>query len=287
MNRKMLAPFGVKWNPFAQEIPVEGLYVSPIVEAYLWRVENSLIREGGFTQITGLPGSGKSAILRLIDDRVRRVPDIVVGTLTRTSSGVADIYRELGEIFGVDLRPHNRWCGFKSLRERWQAHIEATLVRPVLLIDEAQALAPIVLNELRLLSSTKLDSRVILTVILAGDERLRTRMRAHPDLLPVESRLRLKLHLEPLSAEELTAHLKHLLAAAGNARLMTPELIGAVCDHALGNLRALTSMCAELLLAAAQKELPQLDEKLYLEMTSRTRPKLLPAERRKVATAAR
>jgi general secretion pathway protein A len=41
----------------------------------------------------------------------------------------------MGELFGVPLRPHNRWCGFKALRERWLAHIESTTVRPVLLVD--------------------------------------------------------------------------------------------------------------------------------------------------------
>ena len=51
--------------------------------------------------------------------------------------------------------------------------------------------------------------------------------------------------------------------------LMTPELMHTVCDHAMGNYRVLTTMAAELLAAAAQRELLQLDEKLYLDVFTR------------------
>jgi len=60
--------------------------------------------------------------------------------------------------------------------------------------------------------------------------------------------------------------LKHLTRSAGNASLMTPELMRTLADHAMGNYRALTNMAAELLAVAAQRELTQLDEKLYLDV---------------------
>jgi hypothetical protein len=59
----------------------------------------------------------------------------------------------MGDLFGVELAPHNRWAGAKVLRDRWQAHIDASLSRPVLIVDEAQEMKPAVLAELRLLSS--------------------------------------------------------------------------------------------------------------------------------------
>jgi hypothetical protein len=68
-------------------------------------------------------------------------------TLDRRKSRSA---RELGDLFGVALTPRNRWGGFKTIREKWQAHIEATLIRPVLIIDEAQEMPVNALNELRL-----------------------------------------------------------------------------------------------------------------------------------------
>ena len=265
MNRKDLAQVALKWDPFANEIPLEGAHVSPRVEAFIWRIEHSLVPEGGYAWLRGEPGNGKSTGLRIVEDRIRRSADVVVGSLQRPSSGVADLYREMGDLFGMELRPHNRWCGFKTLRERWQAHIESTTVRPVLLIDEAQDFSSAVLNELRFLASTRLDSRIILAVIFAADSRFEEKLQ-EPDLVPMAGRIRIRLHLERLTPEELMAHLKHLLTSAGNAKLMTPELMKAICDHSLGNLRAMTSLCAELLAAAIQSDRGQLDEQLFLDL---------------------
>lgn len=72
--------------------------------------------------------------------------------------------------------------------------------------------------------------------------------------------------LEYATREELLACLHHLLATAGNVNLMTSELMHTLCDHALGNYRVMTTLAAELLAAAAQREAAQLDEKLYLEV---------------------
>ncbi|MCB1869975.1 MAG: AAA family ATPase [Gammaproteobacteria bacterium] len=265
MNKKLLALYGLKWNPFSPELPTEALYVTPRIEHFYWRIEQGLIQEGGFALITGDPGTGKSVVLRLLAERLRQLRDIAVGAITHPSSNLADFYREMGDLFGVELKPHNRWGGFKALRERWLAHLEGTLLRPVLLIDEAQEMHPAVLNELRLLSSTQFDSQILLTVVLAGDVRLSAKLR-RDELLPLGSRLRTRLAMEYADRKELLACLKHLLASAGNANLMTPELMQTLCDHAVGNHRVLTSIAAELLASAAQQEITRLDEKLYLEV---------------------
>ena len=282
MTKKLLALYGLKWNPFAVELPLEALCVPPKLELFCSRIEQSLIREGGFAFITGDPGAGKSVALRLLAERLGRVPDLTVGALTHPQSHLADFYQELGELFGVAVRPQSRWAGFKTLRERWLAHLDHTRLRPVLLIDEAQEMLPAVLSELRLLASTHFDSRPLLTVILAGDGRLADLLR-RDDLLPLGSRIRIRLPLGYAAREELHACLGHLLSTAGNPTLMTPELMHTLCEHALGNYRVLTAMAAELLAAAAQRELPQLDEKLYLELFVQPRPtpkprRLAPAE---------
>ena len=263
-NHKLQALCGVKYAPFSPEVPASALHVSPKVEHFCYRVKNLAV-EGGFAAVTGEPGSGKSGSLRILLDQLERVRDIRVGILSRPQCNLADFYRELGDLYGVQLAPHNRWAGSKSLRERWQAHIEADLCRPVLVIDEAQEMAASVLNELRLLGSTRLDSHLLLTVVLAGDHRLLDTLQL-PQLLPLASRLRVRLVHEPLTPQELRDHLLHRLTAAGNANLMTEPLVQTLCEHAAGNLRTLMTMAAELLDAGVQRELAQLDEKLYFEV---------------------
>lgn len=197
MNTKLLALYGLKWHPFTTEVPTEAIHVPARLEHFCWRIEQGLIGEGGFAMIHGDPGTGKSVALRLLAERLARLPDLTVGAITHPQSNLADFYREMGDLFGVPLRPHNRWGGFKALREAWFAHLESTRRRPVLLIDEAQEMSPAVLSELRLMSTA---------------------------------------------------------------------LMHTLCDHAVGNYRILTTMAAELLAVAAHRDLPQLDEKLYLDV---------------------
>jgi type II secretory pathway predicted ATPase ExeA len=277
MNKKLLALYGLKWNPFSPELPIEALHATAKVENFCWRIEQGLIREGGFALITGDPGTGKSVVLRMLAERLGQLRDLTVGAIAHPSGNLADFYREMGDLFGVELRPHNRWGGFKALRERWLAHLEGTLLRPVLLIDEAQEMNPTVLSELRLLSSMQFDSRNLLSVVFAGDARLNSKLR-RDELLPLGSRIRTRLSLEYASRDELADCLNHLLTTAGNARLMTTQLAATLCDHAVGNYRVLTGMAAELLATAAQRELTQLDEKLFLELYGAT-----PSKPRKIA----
>jgi len=265
VSKKLLSLYGLKWNPFSPELPPEALLLTKKVETFCWRIEQSHMREGGFALITGDPGTGKSVALRILAGRLSRVGEATVGVLQHPQSNIADFYREMGDLFGSDFKPHNRWGGFKVLRERWLAHIETTALRPVLLIDEAQEMEPRVLSELRILTSTDFDSRRILTVVLCGDGRL-TEMLRGQELLPLGSRMRARLVMEPLNTDELMTCLRHLLKTAGNTSLMTPELMQTLCDHAIGSYRVMTNMAADLLAAAAHKEATTIDEKLYFEV---------------------
>ncbi len=281
MNKKLLSLYGLKWNPFAVDVPTEALYVSPRVDSFCWRVEQ-LINEGGFALITGAPGVGKSATLRVLSERLALMREVQLGVLSRPQAAMADFYRELGDLFGVQLHPHNRHAGAKVLRGRWQAHIDASLSRPVLIVDEAQQVLAPVLAELRLLSSTRLDSHLLLTVVLAGDQRLLERFRSE-ELLPLGSRMRVRLTLERATPEELRECLTHALAKAGAPKLMTSEIIATLCDHAQGNLRALMNMASELLTAAAQREARQIDEQLFFETFTAGAATATPAAPLKIA----
>jgi len=276
MNQKLLALYGLKFNPFSPELPVDAIYVPPKIESFCWRIEHAQIREGGFAMVHGEPGSGKSVVLRLLAQRLKRLPDVTVGAINHPQSNLADFYRELGDIFGVPLRPSNRWGGFKALRERWLSHMESTRCKAVLLVDEAQEMTAQVLSELRLLSSSSFDSQSLLCIVMAGDARLTEKLRRE-ELIPLGSRIRTRLATEFASRDELLACLEHLLAGAGNASLMTPSLRHTLCDHAAGNYRILTAMAAELLATAAQRDLAVPDDKLYLDVFA---PAPKPTQRR-------
>jgi len=269
--KKLLSLWGLKWNPFSPELPSEALLQTAKIESFAWRVEQ-LVQEGGFALISGESGTGKSVALRIVAERLATLRDVVVGVLERPQSKNADFYRELGDIFSVKLSPSNRWGGFKALRERWKSHVASSRIKPVLLIDEAQEMTPDVLSELRILSSADFDATSLLTVVLSGDGRLLDLLR-HEDLVPLGTRIRTRLTTEPASREELLELLSHALSKAGNATLMTTQLMDTLVDHCAGNYRVLMTMGAELLAHGMAAEAEQLDEKLFLETFQPKRPR--------------
>lgn len=266
MNKALHALYGLKWNPFTSDIPTEALYIPPAMESFIWRIENNHVQAGGFAMIVGDPGTGKSCLLRLLSQKLNQVQGLTVGTLTHPQSSLRDFYHELGDLFDIPIKTNNRWHSFKSLRQKWQNHIENNAIKPVLLIDEAQEMQSCVMNELRLLNSHLYDSKNLLTVIFAGNDALLDRFRSTTSLLPLGSRIRKRLQMEHTTSQQLFDCLSHLLEKAGNPLLMSDGLMQTLCDHSLGNYRIMTTLANELLEEACKQKRTQLDEKLYFEV---------------------
>ena len=77
-TKKLLAVYGLNWNPFSPELPSEGLFLTPRIEQFAWRVEQ-LVQEGGFALITGESGTGKSVALRIAAGRLAALREVSVG----------------------------------------------------------------------------------------------------------------------------------------------------------------------------------------------------------------
>jgi general secretion pathway protein A len=262
-SKKLLSLYGLKWNPFSPDLPSEAIIRTPRFDHFAWRVEN-LALEGGFALITGDSGLGKSVALRALFEQLSKIREITVGAISRPQSGLSDFYRELGTLFGIELKISNRWGGYRLLREKWQTHIDSTLLRPVLLIDETQEMPSMVLSELRLLTSSQFDSQILLTVVLAGDHRLTSRLKT-PELIPLGTRIRARLVMETATKNDLLSLLRESLTRAGNPKLMTEGLLETLAEHSAGNPRILMALANDILALAAKKEIPTLDESLYLD----------------------
>jgi type II secretory pathway predicted ATPase ExeA len=100
MNTKLLALYSLKFHPFHADVPTEALYAMPPVDTFLRRVELTLV-DGGFAMLTGDPGTGKTIATRLLAERLRALPNVVVGTIEHPQSRTSDFYRELGDLFGI------------------------------------------------------------------------------------------------------------------------------------------------------------------------------------------
>jgi len=243
-TRKILSLYGLQFNPFDTEKPTSAIFVAPRLSKEIWRIEN-LVMDGGISSVIGPPGSGKSAFLRHLSQRLSEVPDVQVARMDRPQSSLADFYRELGDVFKIHLKVSCRWGGFRSLREKWAAHIQTTMFRPVLIIDEAQLMLPQTLTELRLLSSENFDSHKLLTIVLAGDNRLGEKLES-PELLPLKSRIQTRIEFGMSPKDELENILRHVLDKAGNAALMSEGLIVLLAEQSCGNPRTMMQTAIDI-----------------------------------------
>lgn len=261
--------FGLKWNPFDGETPSANLWSHDEHDEFIMRVQQ-LTKVGGFAMVTGTPGLGKSALLRSMKHQLSMGGKIKTNELSRPQSRLRDFYHEIGALYGVTLTGANRFGTFNRLREDWQGQIKNKRQRPLLIIDEAQELHPEVLLELRLLSSVDLDSRSIMTVVLAGDERLQTMM-DRPEHRPIKSRIRVGLRLKEWESANLQEFLEHQLREAGRPDLFDPEVQQALSEQCLGNPRVLNSLCNECLIAARRLEKQVVDMDVYLSFSQNHR----------------
>ena len=265
--KKLLGLYGLKWNPFSQNIPMEAISPTPVIESFCYSVEN-LVIDGGYALVTGENGTGKTIVLRALESRLSEMQEVTVGSIARPQSNIVDFYREMGALFSVELKGSNRWGSFTALRQKWQNHIKASLFRPVLIIDEAQEMEEKVLSELRFLISSKLDSYLLMSIVLCGDLRLLEKLKA-PALVPLGTRIRVRQVMESASKDELKYLLMESIRKAGNASLITPGLINTLAEHSLGNYRVMMNTANTLLESAAMLERNEIDEKLYLEVFHR------------------
>lgn len=256
--------FGLKWNPFSAEVSVEGLYRTRELERLLWRL-GSLIEEGGFGTVIGEPGLGKSTCLRQVVAEVERSGEAEVVVVEQVSGSVTSFYQELGHHFGLNLSQRNRWGSFRALRAKWRDHVTAKRLRPLVVVDEAQQMNVKVLTELRLLSSMRLDSCTVLSVILGGDQRLVGTLRRE-ELLPLGSRVGLRVVLEEWEEGELRKLLQERVSAAGRSDLVEEVVARALVKEACGIPRRLLSRGNSLLKAGAELKSERLTEELYLRV---------------------
>ncbi len=236
--------YGFREKPFSL-LPDPGfLFLSPKHRMALVLLEYGLMNQAGFTVISGGIGTGKTTLIRHLLNNLDR--DTTVGLISNTHRSFGDLLQWIMLAFNLDdqgLDKVGRYRAFVDFMIREYAHNRRT----VLIVDEAQNMAPETLEELRMLSNVNADKDQVLQVILVGQPGLRDTLR-RPDLEQFAQRIAVDYDLEPLNVEETRDYVRHRVEVAGGdpglfddeacaavheASRGVPRLVNLVCDTAL------------------------------------------------------
>jgi type II secretory pathway predicted ATPase ExeA len=174
-------------------------------KAYL---EFAIRRGEGFITITGGPGTGKTTLINEIVAGMRDA-NVLLATLNSTQLESRDLLQMVAAAFGLsygEVGKATLLLGMEEFLTQQKRHNK----RVVLIVDEAQGLSPSALEELRLLANLQFESRLLLQVVLVGQERLRDVVQA-PGMEHLSQRIIIAAHLDPLNLPDTVTYVEHRL----------------------------------------------------------------------------
>jgi type II secretory pathway predicted ATPase ExeA len=232
--------YGFRTQPFSLLPDPEFLYLGPRHRMALSLLEYGLLNRAIFTVITGEPGTGKTTLLNKVLDQSQQT--FTLGVLSNINVGCQSLMPWVFTAFGLESKGKEtvelcREFSFFLLREHDNQH------RVLLVVDEAQNLGPVVLEELRLLSNLNDGKRHGLQIILSGQPTLRHLLQ-RSDMTQFAQRVAVDYKLEPFEREDTLAYIRHRVAVAGcPAPLFTDQACGLAYLLTGGNPRLINQLC--------------------------------------------
>src|SRR5277367_5397955 len=246
--------FGLAEKPFAITPDPRYLYLSERHAEALAHLLYGINESGGFIQLTGEVGTGKTTVVRTLLARVPRHADVAVILNPRVTpvEFLLTICEELGLNIGEADRNSVKQMVDALNRRLLEAHAEGR--RIIVLVDEAQNLGIDVLEQVRLLTNLETPTQKLLQIILIGQPELRELL-DRTELRQLAQRITGRYHLEPLSREETRGYVRHRLRVAGAAEdIFTPSALAEVHRLAAGVPRVINVTCDRALLGAYTQE---------------------------------
>jgi general secretion pathway protein A len=251
-----LSFFALNEKPFAITPDPRYLYLSERHAEALAHLLYGINESGGFIQLTGEVGTGKTTVVRTLLSRVPHHADVAVILNPRVTpvEFLLTICEELGlDIAGADRASVKQMVDALN-RRLLAAHADGR--RIIVIVDEAQNLSAEVLEQVRLLTNLETPTVKLLQIILIGQPELRELL-DRTELRQLAQRITGRYHLEPLSREETRAYVRHRLrvAGAGSAEeIFTPAALAEVHRLAAGVPRVINVTCDRALLGAYTQE---------------------------------
>ncbi|MGH8461974.1 MAG: AAA family ATPase [Stenotrophobium sp.] len=241
--------FQLREMPFSITPDPSYLYMSPRHQEALGHLLFGTGQYGGFVQLTGEVGTGKTTIIRALLEQ--KLPDVDVAMIHNPRQGEQEFVQTLCDELGVDYA--RQPVTLKTLVDALNAHLltaHAAGKRTVLIIDEAQNLQPQVLEQVRLLTNLETPKEKLLRIMLIGQPELMDLL-ARPDLRQLAQRITARYHLTPLNETETREYIVHRLRVAGGQQeIFLPAALREIHRHAGGIPRLINIVCDRAMLGA-------------------------------------
>jgi general secretion pathway protein A len=239
--------FGLNEKPFSITPDPRYLFLSERHAEALAHLVYGINEAGGFIQLTGEVGTGKTTVVRSLLTQAPKHAEIALILNPRMTP--AEFLLAICEELGIGV-PDGSEHSLKDLVDLLSLHLlnaHADGKRIVLVVDEAQNLAPEVLEQVRLLTNLETETQKLLQIILIGQPELRELL-GRVELRQLAQRITGRYHLDPLSDDEAAAYVRHRLRVAGATREIfgngalreiqrlsggVPRLINIISDRAL------------------------------------------------------
>jgi general secretion pathway protein A len=242
--------FGLNEKPFAITPDPRYLYLSERHAEALAHLLYGINEAGGFVQLTGEVGTGKTTIVRSLLAQTPKNAEIalILNPKMTAPEFLLTICEELG--IGVPDSALGSLKDLVDILSQYLLRAHAAGHRVVVVVDEAQNLSPEVLEQVRLLTNLETNTQKLLQIILIGQPELRELL-ARNELRQLAQRITGRYHLNPLSQEETAAYVRHRLRVAGaTTDIFAPAALNAVFRLSQGVPRVINVICDRALLGA-------------------------------------
>lgn len=244
--------YGLKERPFNLTPDPKFLYLSDKHKEAFAHLLFGIKNRSGFVMVTGEIGTGKTTICRNLINQLNQ--DVNLALIFNPSLNPVELMQKINAEFGIEHQADN----VRELVDLLNAYLleQAALDRScVLIIDEAQNLAPAVLEQIRLLSNLETETEKLLQIILIGQPELAEKLALH-ELRQLNQRITARYHLKPLDQKETYNYIHYRLHVAGGRRKLkfTPAAVRAVFKHSQGTPRVINAVSDRCLLIGYTKE---------------------------------
>jgi len=215
---------------------------------------------GGFVQLTGEVGTGKTTLCRCL---LEQVPDATrVALILNPTLDSRELLQAICDELEIDYKPEDSLRRLVTRLNEYLLQRHAAGERVVLVIDEAQNMSSEALEQVRLLTNLETHRDKLLQIIVLGQPELRGIL-ARADLRQLAQRITARYHLGPLHAGEIEAYVRHRLAVAGaRQRIFTSGGIRALASTSQGVPRLINIIADRALMGAYASESVQVNRRI-------------------------